>query len=159
MVLIINPLLESHSDLSLSFHVKAAAEKPQLVVASTYVDVGWGLPRCVWARESTAPAQGNQSLSRELRASALCPGLEAQFPACRRKREISLQYYKKLGPSPIQYTSEISYHPPRSTRRGDAFLLNFCNRFQTSNKPTHTAHSCSLFFPLLSLLFLFINLF
>ena len=28
---------------------------------------------------STAPAQGNQSLSRELRASALCPGLEAQF--------------------------------------------------------------------------------
>ena len=23
----------------------------------------WGLPRCVWARESTAPAQGNQSLS------------------------------------------------------------------------------------------------
>ena len=27
------------------------------------------LPRCVWARESTAPAQGNQSLSRELRAS------------------------------------------------------------------------------------------
>ena len=27
----------------------------------------WGLPRCVWARESTAPAQGNQSLSRELR--------------------------------------------------------------------------------------------
>ena len=36
MVLIINPFLESHSDLSLSFHVKAAAEKPQLVVASTY---------------------------------------------------------------------------------------------------------------------------
>ena len=32
-----------------------------------------GLPRCVWARQSTAPAQGNQSLSRELRASALCP--------------------------------------------------------------------------------------
>ena len=30
--------------------------------------VVWGLPRCVWARESTAPAQGNQSLSRELRA-------------------------------------------------------------------------------------------
>ena len=28
----------------------------------------WGLPRCVWARESTAPAQGNQCLSRELRA-------------------------------------------------------------------------------------------
>ena len=28
--------------------------------------------------------QGNQSLSRELRASALCPGLEAQFPARRR---------------------------------------------------------------------------
>ena len=27
------------------------------------VDVVWGLPRCVWARESTAPAQGNQSLS------------------------------------------------------------------------------------------------
>ena len=23
----------------------------------------WGLPRCVWARESTAPAQGNQSLT------------------------------------------------------------------------------------------------
>ena len=40
------------------------------------MDVVWGLPRCVWARESTAPAQGNQSLSRELRASALCPGLE-----------------------------------------------------------------------------------
>ena len=39
------------------------------------VDVVWGLPRCVWARESTAPAQGNQSLSRELRARALCPGL------------------------------------------------------------------------------------
>ena len=36
----------------------------------------WGLPRCVCARESTAPAQGNQSLSRELRASALCPGLD-----------------------------------------------------------------------------------
>ena len=34
----------------------------------------WGLPRCVWARESTAPAQGNQFLSRELPASALCPG-------------------------------------------------------------------------------------
>ena len=32
-----------------------------------------------------APAQGNQSLSRELRASALCPGLEAQFPARRRE--------------------------------------------------------------------------
>ena len=30
----------------------------------------------VWARESTAPAQGIQSLSRELRASALCPGLD-----------------------------------------------------------------------------------
>ena len=28
--------------------------------------------------------QGNQSLSRELRASALCPGLEARFPARRR---------------------------------------------------------------------------
>ena len=27
-----------------------------------HVDVVWGLPRCVWARESTAPAQGNQSL-------------------------------------------------------------------------------------------------
>ena len=25
----------------------------------------WGLPRCVWARESTAPAQVNQSLSRD----------------------------------------------------------------------------------------------
>ena len=45
----------------------------------------WGLPRCVWARESTVPAQGNQSVSRELRASALCPGLEARFPA--RQRE------------------------------------------------------------------------
>ena len=33
----------------------------------------------VWA------AQGNQSLSRELRASALCPGLEARFPARRRE--------------------------------------------------------------------------
>ena len=33
------------------------------------------------SRESTAPAQGNQSLSRELRASALCPVLEARFPA------------------------------------------------------------------------------
>ena len=32
------------------------------------VDVLWGLPRCVWARESTAPAQGYQSVSRELRA-------------------------------------------------------------------------------------------
>ena len=39
----------------------------------------------LWARESTAPAQGNQSLSRELRASALCPGLEARFPARRRE--------------------------------------------------------------------------
>ena len=29
----------------------------------------WGLPRCVWARESTAPAQGIQSLSRELLVS------------------------------------------------------------------------------------------
>ena len=29
--------------------------------------------------------QGNQSLSRELRASALCPGLEARFPARRRE--------------------------------------------------------------------------
>ena len=48
---------------------------------STGVDVVWDPPRCVWARESTAPAQGNQSLSRELRASALCPGLEARFPA------------------------------------------------------------------------------
>ena len=46
-----------------------------------FSNVVWGLPRCVWARESTAPAQGNQSLSRELRASALCPGLEARFPA------------------------------------------------------------------------------
>ena len=27
----------------------------------------WTCPRCVWARESTAPAQGNQSLIRELR--------------------------------------------------------------------------------------------
>ena len=27
-----------------------------------------------------APAQGNQSLSRELRASALCPGLDQKFP-------------------------------------------------------------------------------
>ena len=42
-------------------------------------------PPHVWARESTAPAQGNQSLSRELRASALCPGLEARFPARRRE--------------------------------------------------------------------------
>ena len=25
----------------------------------------WGLPRCVWARESTAPAQGNQSLYKD----------------------------------------------------------------------------------------------
>ena len=46
---------------------------------------GLGPSRCVWARESTAPAQGNQSLSRELRASARCPGLEAQFPARRRE--------------------------------------------------------------------------
>ena len=45
-------------------------------VPSKRVDVVWGLPRCVWARESTAPAQGNQSLSRELRASALGPGLD-----------------------------------------------------------------------------------
>ena len=30
---------------------------------------------------SSTPAQGIQSLSRELRASALCPGLEAQFHA------------------------------------------------------------------------------
>ena len=35
------------------------------------MDAVWGLPRCVWARESTAPAQGNQSLSRELRASVI----------------------------------------------------------------------------------------
>ena len=35
------------------------------------------------AREDLLEAQGNQSLSRELRASALCPGLEAQFPARR----------------------------------------------------------------------------
>ena len=45
----------------------------------------FGLPRCVLARESTAPGQGNQSLSRELRARALCPGLEARFPARRRE--------------------------------------------------------------------------
>ena len=51
------------------------------------MDVVWGLPRCVWARESTAPAQGNQSLSRELRASALGPGLEARFPARRREEK------------------------------------------------------------------------
>ena len=39
-----------------------------------------------WKNHSfAAPAQGNQSLSRELRASALCPGLEAQFPARRRE--------------------------------------------------------------------------
>ena len=46
------------------------------------VDVVWGLPRCVWARESTAPAQGNQSLSRELRASALCPGAQSCLTLC-----------------------------------------------------------------------------
>ena len=33
----------------------------------------WGLPRCVWARESTAPAQGNQVLSRELRPMRMEP--------------------------------------------------------------------------------------
>ena len=27
------------------------------------MDVVWGPPRCFWARESTAPAQGNQALS------------------------------------------------------------------------------------------------
>ena len=53
------------------------------------MDVVWGPPRCVWARESTAPAQGNQSLSRELRASALCPGLEAQFQQAGEKRGVA----------------------------------------------------------------------
>ena len=38
--------------------------------------------------------QGNQSLSRELRASALCPGLEARFPARRIKiLQARLQQY------------------------------------------------------------------
>ena len=54
--------------------------------------------------KNTAPAQGNQSLSRELRASALCPGLEAQFPARRREErydgDLSLPLGLALG-SPI----------------------------------------------------------
>ena len=53
--------------------------------------------------QTSDPAQGNQSLSRELRASALCPGLEAQFPACRREERASgtchvKRVYKILKP-------------------------------------------------------------
>ena len=44
---------------------------------------------CVWARESTAPAQGNQSLSRELRASALCPGLKPSSQHAGEKRGVA----------------------------------------------------------------------
>ena len=44
---------------------------------------------CVWARESTAPAQGNQSLSRELRARALCPGLEPGSQHAGEKRGVA----------------------------------------------------------------------
>lgn len=47
MVLVINPFLEYHSDLSLSFHVKVTAEKPQFVAASTYDS----LPR--WPQHSS----------------------------------------------------------------------------------------------------------
>ena len=35
------------------------------ILTESRVDVVWGRPRCVWARESTAPAQGNQSLTEE----------------------------------------------------------------------------------------------
>ena len=38
---------------------------------------------------SLAPAQGNQSLSRELRASALCPGLEASSHHAGEKRGVA----------------------------------------------------------------------
>ena len=57
---------------------------------------GLGPSRCVWARESTAPAQGNQSLSRELRASALCPGLDEYFGHLIRRAD-SLEKTLMLG--------------------------------------------------------------
>ena len=69
----------------------------------------------VWAWESTAPAQGNQSLSRELRASALCPGLEAQFP-CRRPgfnpwvRKIP--WRRKWQPTPVFLPGEFLGEEP-----------------------------------------------
>ena len=53
-------------------------------------EVGWRgwekeVPGWTAGDRVNGPAQGNQSLSRELRARALCPGLEARFPARRRE--------------------------------------------------------------------------
>ena len=76
---------------------------------AAFVDVVWGPPRCVWARESTAPAQGNQSLSRELLASALCPGLEAQFPARRREERGCGPVTGKEENHPSPVTSDLKH--------------------------------------------------
>ena len=59
-------LLSSHGSL----HVAGALIAFKCLTRAYTIlvgDVVWGLPRCVWARESTAPVQGNRSLSRELR--------------------------------------------------------------------------------------------
>ena len=44
------------------------------------VDVIWGPPRCVWARESTAPAQGNLTVGTRRQGTAPTPGGVEQSP-------------------------------------------------------------------------------
>ena len=68
------------------------------------------VPRCVWARESTAPVQGNQSLSRELRASALCPVPGSPVPSTPERREGLRACYWE-GPSELPERRSSALRP------------------------------------------------
>ena len=76
------------------------------------MDVVWGLPRCVWARESTALAQGNQPLSRELLAvlCALSRAGSTPFPKVIRKGAGHTQSWEQASGFPLHVLEHL---PPK----------------------------------------------
>ena len=64
------------------------------------LDVVWGPPRCVWARESTAPAQGNQSLMWNPRVFADdARGWQCPFVLCLHPQGCLRRGVRASGPS------------------------------------------------------------
>ena len=72
----------------------------------------WGLPRCVWARESTALEQGNQPLSRELLAvlCALSRAGSTPFPKVIRKGAGHTQSWEQASGFPLHVLEHL---PPK----------------------------------------------
>ena len=72
----------------------------------------WGLPRCVWARESTAPAQGNQPVP-EQRAPGKCsvPRPGSPVPSTPERREGLRACYWE-GPSELPERRSQPQTPP-----------------------------------------------